>query len=444
MMPKKTDDNVVPLKAGIDPALAALLDIRDVMGLRLNEKRKPIGCLENVVTILLKAPEWQGVLALNEFALAMEKKTLPPYHLPSAGEWTDADDDELDLWLSCSFDLRAGKEICARAAGIVAKRNAYHPVREFLEGLTWDGTARLDTWLERYLGATVPQGDLRTPTYYAKAGAWRLISAVARIYRPGCQADHVLLLEGAQGAGKSSTLRMLFGEWFSDTPMRIGDKDSYGALRGVWGYELSELDALNRAETSASKAFFTALRDKYRPPYGKRDIIASRQVVFAGTTNADEYLRDSTGNRRYWPVRCGEIRLRGDDSLELVRDQLWAEAVTLFKAGALWYPVDRDDIELFGEQQAMRELGDVYESMIAEGVKGRTEISLVAVFKDILDIEPAKMTRPEQTRVGQAMYRLGWVKKRVGNRHSRSYVYVREDGEFAQAGEVGGADDIPF
>ena len=132
MMPKKIDDKVVPIKAGIDPSLAALLDLRDTMGLRLNEKRKPLGCLENVVIILLKAPEWQGVLALNEFALAMEKKTPPPFQQPSAGEWSDADDDELDLWLSCSFDLRAGKEICARAAGIVAKRHAYHPVRDFL------------------------------------------------------------------------------------------------------------------------------------------------------------------------------------------------------------------------------------------------------------------------------------------------------------------------
>lgn len=443
MMPDPVVPNVIPIKSGIDPALADVIDIRDTLGLRLNDKRKPIGCLENVVTILLKAPEWKGVLALNEFALAMEKKVLPPYQQPAAGEWTDADDDELDLWLSCSFDLRAGKEICARAAGIVAKRNAYHPVREFLDGLAWDGSPRLDAWLARYLGATVPAGDLRTPTYYAKAGAWWLISAVARIYRPGCQADHVLLLEGAQGAGKSSTLRMLFGEWFSDTPMRIGDKDSYGALRGVWGYELSELDALNRAETSASKAFFTALRDKYRPPYGKRDIIASRQVVFAGTTNADEYLRDSTGNRRYWPVRCGEIRLRGEDSLELVRGQLWAEAVARFHAGDLWYPIERDDVELFGEQQAMRELGDVYEAMIADGVKGRTEISMVDVFKDILDTEPAKMTRPEQVRVGQALHRLGWVKKRVGNRHARTYLYVRQDDEPAQA-DVSKDDGIPF
>lgn len=442
-MAQRIDDKVVPLKAGVDPALAAVLDIRDNIGLRLNDKRKPIGCLENVVTILLRAPEWQRVLAYNDFALAMEKRELPPYEQPAAGEWTDADDDELDLWLSQRFDLRAGKEVCARAAGIVARRNAYHPVREYLEGLRWDGEPRLRTWLQRWLGAQVPADDQRAhPEYYAKAGSWWLISAVARIFRPGCQADHVLLLEGEQGIGKSSALRILFGEWFSDTPLRIGDKDSYGALRGVWGYELAELDSLNRAETSASKAFFTSIEDKYRPPYGHRDIRAKRQVVFAGTVNHDQYLRDSTGNRRYWPVRCGDLALRGPDSLEAVRDQLFAEAVVNFRAGELWYPVEADDRQLFSDHQAEREVGDVYEDLIYQGTIGKDEIGMAAIFADILDTEPAKMTRAEQTRVGEAMRRLGWEKKRVRSGAQRSYVYVRKGHGPAPADEGGG--DVPF
>lgn len=419
-------EKIVPIKGGIDPAIAEVLDDRDTMGLRLNDKRKPIGCLENVVTILLRSPEWQNVLVYNEFALAIEKRSSPPYAGAVSGEWTDDDDDELDLWLSQKFDVRAGRDICARAAGIVARRHAMHPVREYLAGLVWDGTPRLDSWLEDYLGAQVPSDDLRSRDYYTKAGAWWLISGVARVMRPGCQADHVLLLEGKQGAGKSSTFRVLFGEWFSETPMRIGDKDSYGALRGVWGYELAELDALNRAETSASKAFFTAVRDRYRPPYGKRDISAPRQVIFGGSTNGDVYLRDSTGNRRYWPVRCGAMRVRGADGLEAVRDQLWAEAKIRYEAGDPWYPTDPHDVELFTAQQAQRELGDVYEALIEEGTKGRAEIDMAAIFSEVLDIEPAKMTRAEQTRVGEAMRRLGWSKKRVGSRYHRSYVYVRD------------------
>lgn len=441
-MPAPKDPNVVPIKAGIDPALAAVIEIRGPMGLRLNDKRKPIGCLENVVKILLSTAEWQGVLAYNEFSLSTEKRSLPPYPQPSAGEWSDNDDDELDLWLSQQYDLRAGKEICGRAAGMVARRNCYHPVKDWLDGLRWDGTRRNDSWLQTYLGAVVPEGDLRSTDYYAKAGDWWLCSAVARIYQPGCQADHVLLLEGQQGIGKSSALRILFGDWFSDTPLRIGDKDSYGNLRGVWCYELAELDSLNRAESSASKAFFSSRKDKYRPPYGKRDIISPRQVVFAGTVNHDQYLRDSTGNRRYWPVRCGEMRLRGLDSLESVVEQLFAEAVLRFKSGELWYPTEDADKELFGEQQSQREIGDVYEALISKGTAGRSEISMVDIFTDILDIEPAKMTRAEQTRVGEAMRQLGWVKKRTGGRYSRSYVYVRNDDAPAPAGE--GEDHVPF
>jgi len=218
---------------------------------------------------------------------------------------------------------------------------------------------------------------------------------------------------------------MLFGDWFSDTPIQIGNKDSYGALRGVWGYELSELDSFNKAESSASKAFFSTVQDKYRPPYGHRDIIARRQNVFSGTTNHDQYLRDSTGNRRYWPVRCGDMRLRGPDSLEVDRDQLWAEALTKFRKGELWYPTTADEAALFGAQQAERELGDVWEALIEAKTYGLAEITMADVFADVLKIEPAKMTRAEQIRVGECMKRLGWSKKRVSVGANRSYIYER-------------------
>ena len=231
-MPAPKDPKVLPFKAGIDPALADVLDIRDSMGLRLNDKRKPIGCLENVVKIMLSTGDWQGVLAYNQFSLSLEKNRLPPYPQPSAGEWQDDDDDELDLWLSKEYDIRAGKDVCGRAAGLVGRRNSYHPVREWLDTLVWDGQARLDTWLLTYLGAIVPEGDIRSPDYYAKAGAWWLISAIARIYRPGCQADHVLLLEGQQGKRKSMMLEILGGQWFGDQELDFSNKDSMMALQG--------------------------------------------------------------------------------------------------------------------------------------------------------------------------------------------------------------------
>jgi putative DNA primase/helicase len=444
-MPKRIEDKVVPIKSGIDPALAAVLDVRDKFGLRLNKDRLPIGCLENVVTILLNDDAWQDVLAYNQFTCALEKNTPPPFGA-EAGDWTDADDIETRLWLSQRYDMRATDKDVAAGVSAVGNRAKHHPVREYLDSLQWDGVGRINSWLVNYLGAVVPDdgGDLRSIEYYAKAGSWWLISAVARIYRPGCQADHVLLLEGRQGAGKSTALRMLFGEWFSDTPIRIGDKDSYGALRGVWGYELAELDSFNRAESSASKAFFSTTQDKYRPPYGKRDILAPRQNVFAGTTNHDQYLRDSTGNRRYWPVRCGEMRLRGEESLEVDADQLWAEAVVKFREGELWYPTSQEDVLLFGEQQAEREHGDVYESLIESKTGGITEVTMVEIFVNILEIEPAKMTRAEQIRVGEALKRLGWTKKRTGREEGRSYVYERELPGIGHGVGISGAGSVPF
>jgi predicted P-loop ATPase len=166
--------------------------------------------------------------------------------------------------------------------------------------------------------------------------------------------------------------------------------------------------------------------------------------VFAGTINHDQYLRDSTGNRRYWPVRCGDMRLRGIDSLEAVRDQLFAEALTLYRAGDLWHPVTDEEKALFTAQQAEREIGDVYEDLIDNGTRGKVEISMATIFTDILDTEPAKMTRAEQIRVGEAMRRLGWEKKRIraAGTQARSYVYVRKD--FPAAGAVEGDDDVPI
>lgn len=417
--------NVIAMKPTSDSAIVTVAASYEELGLKLNKERQPISCLENVVKILEDDADFNDVIAFNDFTVCFEKRRPTPWG--GAGYWVDGDDMELRLWLSQKYDLRALEKDVIAGVWIIGKRASYHPVRQYVEATKWDGKPRLCNWLMHYMGASVPNDDqdLRSEEYYAKAGTWWLISAIARIYDPGCQADHVLLLEGTQGGGKSSTLKMLFGEWFSDTPVRIGNKDSYGALHGVWGYELAELDAFNRAESSASKAFFSARQDKYRPPFGRRDMIVQRQNVFAGTTNHDQYLRDATGNRRYWPVRCGKIRVRGPDSVESDRDQIWAEALALYQEGVRWYPVDADEVAMFGEHQAEREIGDVYEALINEKTRGLTEISMVEIFTDVLDIEPAKMTRAEQIRVGECMKRLGWEKKRTGRADGRQYVYER-------------------
>ena len=177
-------------------------------------------------------------------------------------------------------------------------------MKAYLQGLLWDGVERLDRWLSTYLGAE--------DTDYSRAvGSRWLISAVARIFQPGAKADCCLILEGPQGIRKSTALRTIAGEYFTDELADLGSKDAAMQTRGVWIIELSELDNLSHAEVARIKAFMSRTTDRFRPPYGMRLVESPRQCVFAGTVNHGTYLRDETGGRRFWPVVCGRIDVEG-------------------------------------------------------------------------------------------------------------------------------------
>ena len=232
-----------------------------------------------------------------------------------------------------------------------------------------------------------------------------LISAVARVYAPGCKVDHMLVLEGPQGIGKSRALRILAGdEYFCDSMPDIHSKDASLQTFGAWVIEWAELDAMNRAEATAVKDFITRQFEELRLPYGKRTVKVPRQCVFAGTTNTDGYLKDETGNRRFWPVVCGKIdcnRLAED------RDQIWAEAVARYKGGERWWPEGADLIADLAAEQSARVEVDPWQSEIDSYVVGRGSVRAEDILLH-LGIEKQNWDRIKRLRVGRCLRAAGF------------------------------------
>ncbi len=299
---------------------------RDALLLTKQKEIKPL--LANALLVLRNAPEWAGVLAFNEFShWTVTQKPAPWLQSKAGADWTDFDDSQLAAWLQ-RYGIAVNSRIANEAAQTIAQENSFHPVRSYLQGLVWDGVQRVASWLHVYLGA-------ENNIYSTSVGGCWLISGVARIMQPGCKVDAALLLEGPQGSLKSTALRTLSGaEFFCDHISDIGSKDSRLELAGTWIFELAELDRVRRGELSRVKAFFTAQTDVFRPPYGRRTQRFPRSCVFCATTNDSSSLSDESGARRWWPVRIGRIDIA---ALQRDRNQLWAEAVTLYQTGEKWW-----------------------------------------------------------------------------------------------------------
>jgi predicted P-loop ATPase len=257
--------------------------------------------LKNYILFLRHHQEWQGVLAYDEFANRVVIRKRPPWgeEKPDA-HWSDHHESQTRVWFQ-QQDIKADLGDVGRAVQAAARNNLIHPVREYLDALVWDEEPRLDTWFVTYFHA-------KDSKYIRAIGPRWPISAVARIYAPGCQADYTPIFEGPQGKLKSRALRTLAVReaWFSDRLSHMATKDAAIETAGVWIFELAELDPLMRASSSTAKAFLTRPYDRFRPPNGKHTINLPRQCVFAATINppVGGYLKDPTGARRFWPVAC--------------------------------------------------------------------------------------------------------------------------------------------
>ncbi len=387
------------------------------MKLARSDKGTLLPTLGNVHLILANHKAWQGVIAQDDFAGRVVKRKVPPFQQGELGEWSDMDDIRCVLWLSQSYGIAVRQDIVMSAVLLVADQHHYHDVREYLEGLVWDGTPRVRSWPTKYL-------HVADSEYVQLAGMKWMIAAVARVMQPGCKADNVLILEGKQGWGKSTALEVLAGKpWYTNSPIRIGEKDTYAVMAGKWIIELAELDSLNKSDSSAAKSFFATETDRFRNFYGKRATDVHRQGVFAGSVNFDTYLKDESGNRRYWPIRVG-----GPVDIEALRrdrDQLWAEAVHLYRRRVIWH-VTEEERPLFEIEQTERYEGDVYEDKIARAIEYSSRTTMEEILADVLKLDTSKWTLPEQRRVGKALKSLGWVRKREST-GKRGWYYVPEE-----------------
>lgn len=235
-------------------------------------------------------------------------------------------------YLSAVHQLRVPyRDLKVRVVGI-ARQNSYDPIKEHLEALRWDGVPRLDAWLKEYCGAVTDNNE----AYLSLVGRRWMISLVARALDPGCKVHTVLVLEGDGGLGKSSIFEIIGGEWFCDTPLQLGDKDSRMMAARYWLCELAELVAFKKTDQNVLKNFFSSRVDHFRPPFKETLEESPRRCVFVSTTNEDDYLVDETGNRRYLPVKCLYTK-EALDRLRRDRNQLLAEAVAYYRAGEKWH-----------------------------------------------------------------------------------------------------------
>jgi len=315
---------------------------------------------------------------------------------------TDVDVGVVQDWLQHSGLKRVSKDTVHQAVDMRAHDCRFHPVRDYLSTLKWDGTSRLPSFFPSYFGTE--HND-----YAKQIGTMFLVSMVARICQPGCKADHMLVMEGPQGILKSTACSILGGDWFSDNlPDISAGKDASQHLRGKWLIEVSEMHAMGRVEAAQLKAFITRTTERYRPSYGRKEVIEPRQCVFIGTTNRDTYLRDETGGRRFWPIKAGTIDVVG---LARDRDQLFAEALVRYREGAHWWPDKDFERNHIVAEQAARYESDAWEESIADYLKASSKVTVGQVAREALHIDTPRIGTAEQRRIAAALERLNWKRQ---------------------------------
>ena len=389
-----------------------------------NDKGGMRPALSNVLVVMAHDPPLAGMLAYNEFTWQpLIMRSPPPAEEgglllpgPYPRPWGAEDVSLVQAYLQRLWCEKITRQTTEDAMLTEACVRRFHPVRDWLATLKWDGRPTIDHWLHKAFGCP-------NDAYHAAIGAKFLIAAARRVRQPGCKFDYLPVLEGGQGIGKSSAVRALFGErWYSDAiPEELSSKDSALALDGIWGLEFAEIQHLIRNEVEVIKAFLSRSTDRYRPPYGRSYVNRPRQGVLIGTTNADDYLRDTSGNRRIWPVKCEWVDVAW---VVEMRDHLWAEAAHREALGEdLWLSDDAvKDAAQSVQSDRMSE--DVWTDPVRDWINSHIDVRIPDILSSALNIPKDRQGKREEMRVSAILTVDGWVKhiersKANGNKATR-------------------------
>lgn len=426
--------------------------------LTLTSKGQLASTINNIVLVLLNDERLKGAYYFDAF----KERPCVDGDLPWAkaaerltDNWTDVDDAGLRQFLELKYNIDNPGKI-RDAVDLAMMGRIRHPVREYLEGLTWDGVERVDSvFIDQLSAADTP--------YTRAVTRAALIGAVARIMHPGCKHDHTLVLIGPQGCGKSTTIARLGREWYTDSLYTMSGKEAYEQLQGYWIIELGEMAAARKSEVEQIKQFISKQSDNYRAAYARRTQEHLRQCAFFGSTNDSDFLRDYTGARRFWPV---VVKGGGNGLTAEEVDQIWAEAVAAYKAGEKWHltkameaearEVQKEHTETSGKlglieaflekplpadwQTRTLEERRLYFSGDFDGedeeVKPRETVCAIEIWCECFYGDPKQYTQSQAREIGNILKSLdGWEYKggiQAGTIYGRQRGYVRkvEEGLF--------------
>lgn len=363
--------------------------------------------LNNAVNYLITLKDVSSAFRFNVFSGMIEVDSIAPWYKERGAKGPNVCDEDITLlkyFLAKTIKVEFSPQTVLEAITVVGHKRHYHPVRNYLNGLVWDGRERIDTWLIDY-------GHAIDTVYTRAIGRKILCAAVRRVFEPGCKWDYVLIIEGAQGIGKSTACRILGRSWAGDMQLDPHAKDAIHMMLGKWVIELSEMTALRWADANALKSFITREKDTVRLSYERHAKDFPRQSIFIGTVNPEHvgYLNDITGNRRYWVVKFNGnvdlIRLENDC------EQLWAEAKAVYAEERPYLSGEAEQLQALETQARMPE--DPMRGNVVRWVRenpGVNEITTEEIL-EYLGVPMKSVTRADQSRIAQALIELGWDKK---------------------------------